>query len=104
MLKVNEKKLLDDHAELVDKRASNLEEIRAQALQYAAQRGYDEEKTERFIAYMQHEMEGDGLSADESARLELLASYIEEVEDPVEEHEGETSGEPCEEAATINNI
>lgn len=86
MKKVNEEKLLLDHAELVAKREANLAEIEKQATIYAIDRGYSEEKTAQFIAFTK-ELEGDGLSAEENAKLELLESYIEEVEDPAVETE-----------------
>ncbi len=86
MQKVNEEKLLHDHAELIGKRGEHLAEIEADAREYATNHGYDEEKTEKFIAFTK-ELEGDGLSAEENAKLELLGSYIDEVEDPVEKPE-----------------
>lgn len=84
MLKVNEGKLLFDHEQLVAKRETNLAEVEADARAYAEAHDYDEEKTEKFIAFTK-ELEGDGLSSEEKAKLEILESYIEEVEDPVEE-------------------
>ena len=88
MLKVKEESLLFDHAELVGKRAEHLAEIERQARQYAIERGYDEDKTEQFVAFTK-DLEGDGLSAEEKAKLDLLASYIEEVEEPIAEAEHE---------------
>ena len=96
MQKVNEEKLLHDHAELVAKREENLAEVEADAREYAANHGYSEDKTEQFVAFTK-ELEGDGLSTDEKAKLELLASYIEEVEDFAEEA-GSDEGAPSEEA------
>lgn len=93
MLRVNEKKLLCDHATLIDKRASNYEEIEAKANAYAISRNYDEEKRAKFVAYIR-ELEGDGLSAEDRLKLDLLESYIEEVEDPVEEPISEVADEP----------
>ena len=84
MLKVNEEKLLHDHAELVAKREENLAEVEADAREYATAHSYSDEKTEKFVAFTK-ELEGDGLSAEDKARLDILESYIEEVEDPVEE-------------------
>lgn len=84
MQKVNAEKLLLDHAELVANREANLAEIEKQAKIYAIDRGYSEEKTAQFVAFTK-ELEGDGLSAEETAKLALLGSYIDEVEDPVEE-------------------
>ena len=70
----------------------------AVARAYATAHGYSEDKTAQFIAFTK-ELEGDGLSAEDKARLELFESYIEEVEDPVEEV-GSDSGAPSEEAET----
>ena len=86
MLKVNEERLLHDREELVARREVNLAEIEADAREYAIARGYDEDKTERFVAFTK-ELEGNGLSAEEKTKLEILESYIEEVEEPVEEME-----------------
>lgn len=96
MLKVNEEKLLHDHAELIEKREEHLAEIEKQATLYAIERSYSEEKTAQFVAFTK-ELEGDGLSAEDRAKLDLLASYIEEVEDPAEEV-GSDEGAPSEEA------
>ena len=96
MLKVNEEKLLLDHAELVAKREEHLAEIEADARAYAQAHGYDEEKASQFIAFTK-ELEGDGLSAEDKVRLELFESYIEEVEDFAEEA-GSDEGAPSEEA------
>ena len=92
MQKVNEEKLLLDHAGLIVKREEHLAEIEADARLYAASHGYDEEKTEKFVAFTKG-LEGDGLSAEDKAKLEILEAYIEEVEDPAEEVEidGEAS-------------
>ena len=92
MLKVNEDKLLLDYLELSEKAEKNLVEIENQATIYAVDRGYDEEKTAKFVAFTK-ELEGNGLSAEENTKLELLGSYIDEVEGLVEEPE---SGEPAE--------
>lgn len=99
MQKVNVEKLLLDHAGLIVKREEHLAEIEKQATLYAIERGYDEAKTEQFVAFTK-ELEGDGLSAEDKAKLEILESYIEEVEDSVEEAEidGEVSKTDAEEA------
>lgn len=83
MLKVNEEKLLLDHKELVDKRETNLAAIEKQATLYAIERGYNEEKTAQFVAFTK-ELEGDGLSVEEKAKLEILNSYIDVIEDTEE--------------------
>lgn len=98
MLKVNEEKLFNDHAALVAKRESNLAEIEKQATAYAASRGYDEEKTAQFVAYTQ-ELEGDGLSAEEKAKLEILEAYIEEVEEEPVEPESDAEETSAEESS-----
>lgn len=99
MQKVNQEKLLLDHTELVAKRDANLVEIEAQATKYAIERGYSEEKTAQFVAFTK-ELEGDGLSAEDKAKLEILETYIEEVEEPVEATDSETStGESVENAS-----
>ena len=102
MLKVNEEKLLLDHAGLIAKREEHLAEIERQAQIYAIERGYDEEKTAQFIAFTK-ELEGDGLSAEDKAKLELLESYIYEVEEPVEEVEREETDETVEKAVDSAN-
>ncbi len=86
MQKVNEDKLLLDYMELSEQAENNLIEIEARATQYAIERGYDEEKTAKFVAFTK-ELEGNGLTEEENAKLKLLGSYIDEVEDPVEEPE-----------------
>ena len=108
MLKVNEEKLLRDYDELVGKRTASLGEIEEQARNYAVSRGYDEEKTAKFVAYT-CELEGDGLSTEERFKLTLLESYIEDIEEleekplPEEEPQDEASAiEPI--YGLINNI
>lgn len=86
MLKVNEEKLLHDHKELVEKKAKNLDAIKVDATAYAVAHGYDEEKTAKFVAFTQ-DIQGNGLSDNENAKLELLSSYIDEVEEPKAEEE-----------------
>ncbi len=78
MLKVNEEKLLSDHKALGAKKFENLAAIEKDATAYAVAHGYDEEKTAKFVAFTQ-EIQGNGLSAEESTKLEILGSYIEEV-------------------------
>lgn len=114
MQKVNEDKLLLDYLELSEQAENNLVEIEARATKYAIERGYDEEKTAKFVAFTR-ELEGNGLSAEDNAKLGLLGSYIDEVEDPVEEPESvaPAEGESTENVGTpatafsygtINNI
>ena len=104
MLKVNEEKLLLDHKALVDKRETNLAEIERQATLYAVERGYDEAKTEQFVAFTK-ELEGNGLTAEENAKLELLSTYIEEVEEPAQEEVAEaTPVDGLDAAATVNIV
>lgn len=86
MLKVNEDKILQDHDSLIAKKNENLANIEADAKVYATSHGYDEEKTIKFVKFTQ-ELQGNGLSAEETAKLELLSSYIDEVEEEVAEGE-----------------
>jgi len=103
MLQVNEEKMLKDYADLVKKQEENLAKIEVDAKAYAATHGYDEDKTARFVEFTQG-IEGNGLSDEENKKLEILGSYIDEVEDPVEAPvEGEDSAEVSTSAgATIN--
>lgn len=104
MLKVNEEQLLLDHKELVDKKEKNLAAIEKQATLYAIERGYDEEKTAQFVAFTK-DLEGDGLTLEETAKLELLSSYIEEVEDPAQEEVAEaTPVDGLDAAATVKVV
>ena len=90
MLKVNEERLLCDHKELVEKKQRKLASVESDARAYAGQRGYDEDKTQQFIAFLQG-IEGDGLSTEEQFKLQLLASYIEDIEEPAQEEVAETT-------------
>lgn len=103
MLKVNEEKLLVDHKALVDKRETNLAAIEKQATLYAIERGYDEAKTAQFVAFTK-ELEGNGLTAEETAKLELLSSYIEEVEEPAQEEVADEIPVDDLNAATVNIV
>lgn len=104
MLKVNEEKLLLDHKALVDKRETNLAAIEKQSTLYAIDRGYDEAKTAQFVAFTK-ELEGNGLTAEETVKLELLSSYIEEVEEPAQEEVAEaTPVDDLDAAATVNIV
>lgn len=80
MLKVNEEKLLLDHKELVEKKEKSLAEIEVDAKAYAVAHGYNEEKTAKFIAFTQ-DLQGNGLSVEEKIKLDILGSYIDEVEE-----------------------
>lgn len=86
MLKVNEEKLLNDHKELVEKKAQNLDTIKVDATAYAVAHGYDEEKTAKFVAFTQ-DIQGNGLTDKENAKLDILSTYIDEVEEPAEQPE-----------------
>ncbi len=99
MLKVNEEKLLSDHKALEAKRFENLAVIEKDATAYAVAHGYNEEKTAKFVAFTQ-EIQGNGLSEEENAKLEILGSYIEEVAE--EEVADETAAEIP--AATVNGV
>lgn len=80
MLKVNEEKILQDTQALVMKKHDNLAKIKADATAYAIAHGYDAEKTARFVEFTQG-IEDNGLSAEESVKLEILSSYIDEFEE-----------------------
>lgn len=80
MLKVNEDKIIADYKALQEKKTANIANIETQVRSFALSLGYDEEKTKGLIGYVQKQS-GNGLSAEENARLEILGSYIEEVEE-----------------------
>lgn len=109
MLKVNEDKILLDHKELVEKREKNLAAIEVDAKAYAVAHGYDDEKTAKFVAFTQ-DIQGNGLSDKENAKLDILSAYIDEVEEPAEQHEEVTeSADAVIDGATlrvgvVNNI
>lgn len=85
MLKVKTDKLLADYNALVEKQEKKLAAIEAQVRPFAATLGYDEEKTQSLIDYVQ-EQQGNGLSEEDGALLNFLDEYIEEVEDtPIEQ-------------------
>lgn len=87
MLKVNEEKVLQDYCELVTKKDDNLGKIEVDARAYARAHGYDEEKTAKFVAFTQ-DIEGNGLSEEDSAKLALLNAYIvnvEEIDEPIDD-------------------
>lgn len=86
MLKVNEEKILADYKSILEKKSVKVAEIEAQVRPFAASLGYDEEKTKGLIDYVQKQ-NGNGLSAEDTAKLELLSSYIDEVEEEVVEGE-----------------
>lgn len=80
MLKVNEEKILQDAEALVAKRHGNLAKIETDAKEYAVKHGYSDEQTEKFVKFVQ-ENEGNGLSAEEGVKLQILSSYIEVVKE-----------------------
>lgn len=85
MLKVNEEKILQDIDILRNKKSENLAKIEADVKTVAISRNYDEDKMAKLIAYAQ-ELEGNGLSAEDNAKLVILENYIEEVtEQPIDE-------------------
>ena len=101
MLKVNEEKILADYLSLVEKKEKGLFAVETDAKAYAVAHGYDEEKTAKFVAFTQ-EIQGSGLSDKELARLDILGSYIEEIEEPAEE--SAESEYVAATTATITNI
>ncbi len=85
MLKVNEEKILQDIDILRNKKSENLAKIEADVKTVAISRNYDEDKMAKLIAYAQ-ELEGNGLSNEDNAKLVILENYIEEVtEQPIDE-------------------
>lgn len=84
MLKVNEAKLLEDYKALVDKQTQGYAASETDARAFAAAHGYNEKKTEDFVAYVKELGKG-GLSVMELHKLEHLSAYVEEVPDEVEE-------------------
>lgn len=80
MLKVNEEKLLADYNALVEKQEKKLAAIEAQVRPLAVQLGYDEEKTKELVDFVE-EQQGNGLSDDDGARLNMLDEYVEEADD-----------------------
>ena len=101
MLKVNEEKILADYLSLVEKKEKGLAAVETDAKAYALAHGYDEEKTAKFVAFTQ-EIQGSGLSDKELSKLELLGSYIDEVEEPAEEIVGQDPAPTA--SATVANI
>lgn len=102
MLKVNEEKLLHDYHILDAKKADSLAVIEKDAKTYAEAHSYNEAQTAELIACIT-KLQNGGLTADESARLAILGSYIEEV---AEEEVAEAT--PVDNlnaaSATVNNI
>lgn len=84
MLKVNEEKILLDYNKLQEKKGENLANLGEQVRIFALSLGYDEEKTQGLISYVQNQ-NGNGLSEKDNALLEILSSYIDEVEEVVEQ-------------------
>lgn len=107
MLKVNEEKILLDHKELVEKKEKNLVAIEVDAKAYAVAHGYDEEKTAKFVAFTQ-DIQGNGLSDKENAKLEILSAYIDEVEESTAEEaesaEVSSESDPTLRVGVVNNI
>lgn len=86
MLKVNVDKLLADYNALVEKQEKKLKEIEAEARAYATKRGFDADKTAETIDAFQA-LENNGLSDEDGEKLNVLDSYIDEVDEPVAEEE-----------------
>ena len=104
MLRVNEDKVLQDYCELVSKKDDNLAKIEADARGYACAHGYDEEKTQKFIAFISNEIEGDGLSEDDAAKLDILSAYVNEVEEIDEPVDDEAIANKFAVANECNNL
>ena len=86
MLKVNVDKLLADYNAIVEKQEKKLKEIETEARAYAAKRGFDADKTAETIDTFQA-LENNGLSDEDGEKLNVLDSYIDEVDEPVAEEE-----------------
>ena len=84
MLKVNEEKLLHDYRILAAKKHDNLALIEKDAKAYAVAHNYNEAQTAELVICIT-KLQNNGLSAEESAKLEILADYIEEVAETVDE-------------------
>lgn len=84
MLKVNVDKLLADYNALVEKQEKKLKEIETEARAYATKRGFDADKTVETIDAFQA-LENNGLSDDDGEKLNVLDSYIDEVDEPIAE-------------------
>ena len=86
MLKVNVDKILADYNAIVEKQEKKLKEIETEARAYAAKRGFDADKTAETIDTFQA-LENNGLSDEDGEKLNVLDSYIDEVDEPVAEEE-----------------
>lgn len=84
MLKVNVDKLLADYNALVEKQEKKLKEIETEARAYATKRGFDADKTAETIDAFQA-LENNGLSDEDGEKLNVLDSYIDEVDEPIAE-------------------
>lgn len=83
MKKVNAEKILQDIELLNQKRAENLAKIEADATEFAVSHHFDETHTAGFVDYVK-ESANFGLSAEDNTKLNILSSYIEEVEEPMD--------------------
>ena len=84
MLKVNVDKLLADYNALVEKQEKKLKEIETEARAYATKRGFDADKTAETIDAFQA-LENNGLSDEDGEKINVLDSYIDEVDEPIAE-------------------
>lgn len=89
MFNVKTEKMLQDYKELCAKLETNCKAIEQAARSFAISRMYDAETTEKFIAYVQ-DIEGGGLMADESEKLDFLAGYVEQVDDVIHDEDATT--------------
>lgn len=103
MLKINTAKLISDYHILDAKKHDNLVVIEKDATAYAVAHGYSEAQTAELVACVT-KLQNGGLTAEESTKLEILGSYIEEVAE--EEVADETTAEiPIATAnGVVNNI
>lgn len=102
MLGVNSEKVLQDLKELADKRSQKLDEIEQAAREFAISRGYDEERTEKFVKFAQ-ENEDNGLSVAEKAKLDMLCEYVYEVAEQPDDSADE-SAEAIAEAENVETV
>lgn len=75
MLSVNVEKILEDYKAIKSKQELGIKEIENEARKLTIARGYNQEKTEKFINYVK-EFGDDGLSNDETKKLFFIEEYI----------------------------
>lgn len=81
MLAVNQEKLLEAYNSLKKKQEFNLSEIEKAAREFAIDRGYDAETTDKFVKYAQ-DAENGGLGKEERTEFDILNKYVTDVPAP----------------------